>query len=414
MSNERTDPLRFVDQLCFITSTAILTGIGVWSVVGNMVNFTLPPWLAKWVLPALTAAAVGYLTNYLAITLLFRPYRPVKWLHGLQGIVPREQESLAKRLGEEIPASLLPPEKLADQISRSVSGYLSDPALADSIRQRVRFYVKHRKEQIAAQLTPYLVGAIRSGIELFFTPERIRSAYGGYGSKLLRERIADPALAKNILAELQNRVPEITAMIRRFVRTGAENYVQNEYPQLSHWIHADRFAAQMVMRLNWELIQGKISESLEEPSARGMVRGELSAMEEKLKTYVFSPEMESDLAEVKRIYMNKIISACETELAKKLPELLESVLEMEEVWRVVREEVLPAVKGFLLHQIKRNRDAIAAGLDLKGRIEKAIRDQSPEDIHTLVNRVSGEHLVALQLLGFLLGGIAGILLSFSQ
>ena len=59
MSNERTDPLRFVDQLCFITSTAILTGIGVWSVVGNMVNFTLPPWLAKWVLPALTAAAVG-------------------------------------------------------------------------------------------------------------------------------------------------------------------------------------------------------------------------------------------------------------------------------------------------------------------------------------------------------------------
>ena len=77
-------------------------------------------------------------------------------------------------------------------------------------------------------------------------------------------------------------------------------------------------------------------------------------------------------------------------------------------------EVLPTVKGFLLHQIKRNQSEIIAGLDLPGRIEKAILEQKPQEVHELVNRISGEHLVLLQLLGFLLGGIAGLLLVFVQ
>jgi len=412
--NEKYNFLQIIDRLCFATSGVILVGIAAWGIVGRIADATLPDWAAKWALPVLTAAAVGYLTNCLAITLLFRPYRPVKWLHGLQGIVPREQEALAKRLGEEIPASLLPPGELAAQVSRMVSGYLHDPTLTDSVRQKVCFYVKHRKEQIAAQLTPHILSAVGAGVDAFLTPERVRTFYGEYGSGLIQKQIGNSGLTETIIAELKNRVPDITVAVRRFVRCGAENYVQNEYPQLSRWIHADRFASQMVMRLNWELIQSKIGESLTEPSARGMVRGELSALEERLKAYVLSEEMESDLARLKNVYAAEAASVCKAILTENLPGWLEDALAQDEVWQVVQGEILPAVHGFLLHQIKRNQENLAAGLDLPGRIEKAILDQKPEDIHSLVNRVSGEHLMALQLLGFLLGGIAGGLLVIAQ
>ena len=160
--------------------------------------------------------------------------------------------------------------------------------------------------------------------------------------------------------------------------------------------------------------QGKISEALAEPSARGMVRNELSALEEKLNAYVLSEEIETDVAGLKERYTGDVISFFEAKLNENLPGILEYALNQDEVWRVVQTEVLPAVRVFLLHQIKRSQNEIIAGLDLPGRIEKAILDQKPEDIHTLVNRVSGEHLVTLQLLGFLLGGIAGILLVFAQ
>lgn len=414
MNLRKAITLQGLDRACLAVSVASLCWIAAWSIAGRFVGWRMPTFCTRWLLPALTAAAVGYLTNALAIALLFRPYRPVKLLRGLQGIIPRQQRDLAKRLGEEIPATLLPPDKLAEQMSNKVSEYLSDPSLADSIRQRVRYYVKHRKERIAAQLAPYLAGAVRAGLDRFFTPEQIRSLYGEYGSELIRRQIGGPELTRAVLAELQSRTPEISAAIRRVVRNGAEEYVREEYPQLSNWIHADRFAAQMVMNLNWVLIQGKIAEALTSPSARGMVRGELSALEEKLKTYVFSDDMACDLARLKKAYMDKTLSACEKTLNENLPVWLEEALSEEDIWQTLREEILPAVRGFLLHQIKRNRETLAEGLDLSGRIEKAILDQRPEDIHALVTRVSGEHLVALQLLGFLLGGIAGILLSFSQ
>ena len=98
------------------------------------------------------------------------------------------------------------------------------------------------------------------------------------------------------------------------------------------------------------------------------------------------------------------------ELARKLLDFLEDEL----VWQVVREQILPGIRVFLQLQIRRNKDAIIAGLDLPGHIRKSILDLEPENVHTLVNSVSGEELGMIQLLGFVLGGIAGLLLGFAQ
>ena len=206
----------------------------------------------------------------------------------------------------------------------------------------------------------------------------------------------------------------MTTVIRRFVRNGAENYVQTEYPVLSNFVHADRFASQMVMNLNWELIQTKITESLTDPSASGLVREELSALETRLKDYIASDDLQLDIDSIKEQYTESIMSALQSQLTLRLPALLEYAVDQDSVWQVFESEILPSVRSFLQHQIKRNQAEIIAGLDLSGRIEKAVLAQKPEEVHALINRVSGEHLVALQLLGFLLGGIAGLLLIFAK
>ena len=229
---------------------------------------------------------------------------------------------------------------------------------------------------------------------------------------ILKNQIRAKTVSGTILTELQKRVPDMTAVIKRFVKSGAENYVQTEYPRLSSWVHADRFASQMVMNLNWELIQRKIGESLSDPETKQLVQDELTTLETRLKNYLASEELDSDIADIKAEYSEKIFAIIQTRLAEKLPSLLEYVCSQNALWQMFENEILPAVKNFLLHQIKRNQNEIIAGLDLPGRIEKAILEQNAREIHTLVNRISGEHLVLLQLLGFLLGGIAGLLLVF--
>ena len=406
--------LQLLDRICFVCSIVFLSALALWSVGGRFTDQQIPSTLQLWLFPVFTAAAVGYLTNYLAILLLLKPYKPVKWLFGFQGVLPKEQAALAKKMGEEIPAALLPPEELAGQISALVCNYLDDPQLPQSIRQKVCFYVKHRKEQISVQIIPYISNTASSVIDTLITAENIRLFYREHGSNIIKREIRKKELSNTLLAELQKRVPDITTVIKRFVRSGAENYVQTEYPRLTNWVHADRFASQMVTNLNWELIQTKISEALTEPATRQMVQGELSTLETRLKNYISSEEMETDIANIKAQYTENLLKVLQAQLAVKLPAVLEYVCNQDAVWQVFEAEVLPAVKGFLLHQIKRNQSEIIAGLDLPGRIEKAILEQKPQEVHELVNRISGEHLVLLQLLGFALGGIAGLLLIFAK
>ncbi|XFA71794.1 DUF445 family protein [Thermosynechococcaceae cyanobacterium Okahandja] len=73
-------------------------------------------------IPPVAGGIIGYFTNDLAITMLFRPYRPL-YLGGKQlpftpGLIPRNQERLARRIADAILGSLLTPEELQNLARR--------------------------------------------------------------------------------------------------------------------------------------------------------------------------------------------------------------------------------------------------------------------------------------------------------
>lgn len=75
-------------------------------------------WSSLWfyLAPPLVGAIIGYFTNDLAIKMLFRPYRAYYFagrkLPFTPGVIPRNQERLAKRVSDTIMGSLLTPEEL--------------------------------------------------------------------------------------------------------------------------------------------------------------------------------------------------------------------------------------------------------------------------------------------------------------
>ena len=84
-----------------------------------------------WILPPLLGAIIGYVTNRIAIKMLFRPLNPKRIL-GIRvpltpGVIPRNRFDLARTIGRMVSEQLLSPQALKEQ--------LDTPEFRDSLKR---------------------------------------------------------------------------------------------------------------------------------------------------------------------------------------------------------------------------------------------------------------------------------------
>lgn len=68
---------------------------------------------------ALIGALIGWITNLIAIRLLFRPFYPVKiplLNYSIQGLIPKRRDEIAKSIGNVIEQELLSLEEIVDKV----------------------------------------------------------------------------------------------------------------------------------------------------------------------------------------------------------------------------------------------------------------------------------------------------------
>lgn len=403
--------MKTLNVTAFWASMAALAAALVCGVLRRTGAAEFPAAVRVWLLPVFTAAAVGYLTNWLAIQLLFRPYRPVKWLGGLQGMIPKRQPDLADTLAEQIPANLMPADRIAFQIRRKLRESMQGPELAERLHAMVAEYIRdeRRKQDLSRRIAAILDTAGSAGVEAGFNPAGVRRFYHTYGSGFVKEKvICNKALRTKILDELKGQVPGLIGEIRANMPGLLAEYMHDN-PVKGAVLSI--FTGASGENLPWRKLEQALGDKLSGQDADRQVKQKLAEFESRLESYIVSPELEADIAELKQdTAIGGTFAALRDELAWKLLEFLEDEL----VWQIVREQILPGIRVFLQLQIRRNRDSIVAGLDLPGRIRESILGLKPENVHKLVSSVSGEELGMLQLLGFVLGGFAGLLLGFAQ
>lgn len=75
-------------------------------------------YIAKLLLLAIVGGFIGWITNLIAIKLLFRPFKPVKLLFGykIQGVIPARKPELAVSIGNIIEKQLLAPEEILNRL----------------------------------------------------------------------------------------------------------------------------------------------------------------------------------------------------------------------------------------------------------------------------------------------------------
>jgi uncharacterized membrane protein YheB (UPF0754 family) len=86
-------------------------------------------------------ALIGYLTNVIAIRMLFRPRRPLV-IPGtsltFQGLIPRRHADLARAIGDIVEKDLLPVDSLVDRFDTGEYHDAITGSIADHVDKRVR------------------------------------------------------------------------------------------------------------------------------------------------------------------------------------------------------------------------------------------------------------------------------------
>ncbi|BCV22018.1 DUF445 domain-containing protein [Moorella sp. Hama-1] len=142
--------------------------------------------LARWVLIPLIGAFIGWLTNVVAIRMLFRPRRPVKILFWtLQGLIPKRQAEIAANIAGVVDKDLLPWQEVLER--------LHTPALEDRLTTMV---IEVARRRLLERLPSFI-------------PSGLKEAAGRSMEETLRREM--PSAIGELVAEI-GRMPGVFSL----------------------------------------------------------------------------------------------------------------------------------------------------------------------------------------------------------
>jgi uncharacterized membrane protein YheB (UPF0754 family) len=221
----------------------------------------LSHWL-PFLAPPLLGALIGYLTNYIAIRMLFRPLRPWSFL-GMRlpltpGIIPAKRKELAKRMGQMVGSHLLTADdvsqvlrqsrfrqELKHAVNEKLSTFLDrelgsiESLVPENYRSRFRELANILRWRAVALVMDYVSSAeferglrgylrqtadnvLSRDLESFLTPERY-AAMQGHLENRFRAFLA---------------APETANVVGRFIETQIDNLLQSSRP-IRDWLPDD-------------------------------------------------------------------------------------------------------------------------------------------------------------------------------
>ena len=109
----------------------------------------------------LIGAIIGWVTNYIAIKMLFKPYKPIKFLgFTIQGVLPKRREAFAESIAKTIEKQLLS----SSDISEILEGSGWEKEIEETIEGIIRKAIKNesmKKYPIVGVVSDSLLNAVK-------------------------------------------------------------------------------------------------------------------------------------------------------------------------------------------------------------------------------------------------------------
>ncbi|MCL2416199.1 MAG: DUF445 family protein, partial [Defluviitaleaceae bacterium] len=170
----------------------------------------------------LAAAALGYFTNLLAVTMLFRPHREIRIFGKMRlpftpGLIPKEQKNLARKIGESIQKNVLTDEVLETM--------LTNPEMMS----KLEIFIKDWENRIfnCEQNIGELIGETRLAWFTDFAAKQLTSGLETLNSDTRKISDVLPPLKDSLNGIINNNTAKIAPLIENLLnRPTVDNFLR--------------------------------------------------------------------------------------------------------------------------------------------------------------------------------------------
>ena len=364
---------------------------------------------ANWFIPVLLAGAVGYITNWLALWYLFKPYEPI-FLFGiklLHGIIPRQKREMAVSLGNMVGKKLLSPDALVEEMKDEVLAFVNDAKRMTQLRDWVQRYLVEHESDIVEFVAPYLERQVLSVIDSLATPDTWAKIWDdGILPRIKSEGSRKFIVEKLIEAIRENAggmVDEVRGELRTFLRQKLED-------KLPFGVGAEAITDYVMKNFaTYSSMKNQLDGWLQRESTQSMLRMKLLTYADQLTSWMKGGEgqkvMDGLIREL-RVRGKRYIAMY---LRENIPVLINRAFDSDFLRDKLEKGVLPKVGVKVAQLIGDNKQAILDKLRLEQRVTEAVNGMSVATFHQTLDEFLSENLCAVQVLGFGLGALVGAL-----
>jgi len=393
---------RFLNTFSWLVLAAEVVYIVLRSVLSQSTVVELDRY-AAWFMPVLLAGAVGYVTNWLALWYLFKPYEP--HLGGrIQGIIPRQKKEMAVSLGRMVGTKLLDPNALVNELQTEVSAFVRDLDRMAALRGWIQKYLLEHESEIVEFITPYVERQVLAVIDSVATDE----TWGKVWDEGILPRIRSEKSRTFVVAKLVEAIRENAGGIIDEVRSELRAYLMDkiDYPLVPTTMIVDLV---MTNFADYGSMKSKLDSWLQREETQAMLRTKLLEYADQLTAWMKGDEGREIMSGVVRELKVRGKRFLSTYIREKVPLLIDEAFASELVRDKLERVVLPKVGDRLVLLIGENKQTILDKLRLDERVTEAVNGMQVKDFHEMMNDFMSENFCAVQVLGFILGALVGAL-----
>lgn len=384
------------------------------------------PWQRALALVVISGA-VGFGTNWLAIRMLFRPRRPKPWIPFWPlGLLPREQGRLAHALGHVAAERLLSPEAVArvlgdprvrhplgQALRDEVSLVLDAPETRELLAQYAAEGIRRGGPEVIRQLRGPLRRALEQELERNVSPERLagwlkHAVHGFAASEDARRTVAKWIFEESTREGVLSRI--IAVLQEQFMRYRERHPVRG-------------FLAEQFV-IDWDELRGALADTLRTEEATEEMTDALVDVSRSLAEKLSQEGAIEPLLVVRRRLVNRVLDWFETDGVSALATRFSGLGDHPRTWEYVHAalddliervpEALFAPDGSVRPEIRGHLAELQARLvnlfPVADIVERQVLAMDPAKLEALVDDVAQKELAWIQILGFILGAMAGVLL----
>ncbi len=379
------------------------------------------PWI-KPLFVIVVAGMVGYFTNFLAIKMLFQPKRG--HVLGWRGLVPKNQAQIAQSLGANVQEQLLSPDIILAYIRERQLIEAATQSLADWLDRMLQ------DSEVRRSITARLIGLLDDR-----GAEWINNGFD-FGEQALKRMARNPTLIASYWEQLRAMLVEFVESDanRALIAKRLQSVVQDRMPQIARWLdHALEdylrsrgtvssslgLSLKSLISLDKDAIEHLLARFADDPAVSVQLMQALDGVIDGLQRELEAESTQALVLERLAAWIEQLADLARRHLLPGTIEQLRTYLNDEGNWATIEEELIGSLSwakdravGFLAAETGQRwlRELIERAvqrLNVTELVQEQVMKLDTDELEAMVLDNTGGNLTIIQVLGGVLGIIAG-------